>query len=300
MKKKNFTFPLILISLQILLGCIKEPIPTNSSDGYFIQPGDIIISDNAQDSVILYDSEGNFKDVILDAVNNAEITYGVAWDPVTKSVLVSIDGSDRITSIKAIDGSISTRISNANLAGALRSVSTLSNGDIVVLESNNLEKFTNSGTRITSGFPIAGIQSNPADIHGLASGGFIVCSYGTDVVRSYDNDGNQIATRSSGIAATNAYGCTELANGNIAVTWDGGTDTVIVYDSTLSTEVATYSDTSIISAPRAIAQANNGNLLVADSNFDHIIEIDQSGNFVRYLISFGLSSVWDMMVVPSF
>ena len=51
--------------------------------------------------------------------------------------------------------------------------------------------------------------------------------------------------------------------------------------------------------PRAIDQAANGNLLIADGTLDHVIEITEAGDLVRTFPLLG-GSPWDMLVIPEF
>ena len=80
---------------------------------------------------------------------------------------------------------------------------------------------------------------------------------------------------------TNAYGCVETHDGGIIGSWDGTTDSVVKYSSDLSTELWTYSDASYLSAPRGVAVRANGNILILDYTFSHIVELSPSGEYIR-------------------
>lgn len=290
-----------LLLFFLILSC-GAPDEISTSLGFSIKPGDIIASDNGSDKVYHYDSEGKFQRILYSVNSSSEIIYGLAWDPDNLQILVSVDGADRVTAISAIDGSINdVFISNTNLNGALRSLTRLPNGDVIVLESNNLERFSSAGLRqVSGGFPKSNVCTNPSDIDALVSGGFVVSCYGSDRLTIHDDLGATLFTQVSGIGGTtNAYGVIELENGNIAAIWDGSSDTMAIYSNDFSSTLATYSNTSLMPTPRAIAQHINGNILVGDASTDQLIEIDQDGNFVRVLpLINGVS--WDLLVIPEF
>ena len=119
------------------------------------------------------------------------------------------------------------------------------------------------------------------------------------MVRTYNAAGTQVFTVSSGIATTNdATGCLEMNDGNIAAVWSGTTDTVRIYSANLGSTVASFSDTSILSTPGAIAQRSNGNLLIVDRVLHYIVEITSSGTFVNVIGDGVLNTPEHILVVP--
>lgn len=288
-----------LISL-LLFSCNQEPIPTTSS--FVVVPGDIVVSNITNDSVVLYSSDGTFKRVLYDVDNNAEVPYGVGWKHDTLEVMVAVDGSDRVMGISAIDGSTRTIIQSASLSGSIRGVTQLTDGSILIAESNGVEKFTTTGTRVTDGFPISGGINNVENVFAKSDGGFILCARGGDVVRTYEADGTQENSTASGIAGTtDGYGCTELDDGNIATAWSGSTDTISFYDSGLSDAGYSYNDSSLLPSPRGLAQLENGNIIAADATYHHLVEIDSTtGEFVGVLASSGLSTPNQIVVIPDY
>ena len=283
-----------------IVGCVEEPIETFSN--FVVQPGDVVVTNITNDSVVLLDSTGNFKRVLYDVQNNVEIPYGVGWKSDTLEVLVAIDGADRVMAISAIDGSSRAFIQTPFLNGAIRGVAQLRDGSVIVAESNAIEKFDTNGNRITTGFPLTGGINNVENVYPKADGGFIVCARGGDVVRTYTAAGVMQNTTASGIGGTtDGYGCSELSDGRIVTAWSGSTDTVSIYNSSLSTSLTTYSDTTIAPSPRGVAQLANGNIIVADATYHHIIEVSSSdGSFVGTFSSYGLSSPNQLYVIPNF
>ncbi|WP_372655135.1 hypothetical protein [Halobacteriovorax sp.] len=295
-KKNLFT----LLTTVLLLSCNQDPIPTTSS--FVVTPGDIVVSNITNDSVVLYSSDGDFKRVLYDVQNNAEVPYGVGWKHDTLEVMVAVDGSDRVMGISAIDGSTRTIIQSASLSGSIRGVTQLVDGSILIAESNGVEKFTTDGVRVTDGFPINGGINNVENVFAKSDGGFIVCARGGDVVRTYQSDGTMDDSTASGIGGTtDGYGCTELDDGNIVTAWSGGTDTIAFYDSGLNDAGYSYNDSSTLPSPRGVAQLENGNIIAADATYHHLVEIDSTtGEFVGILASSGLSTPNQIVVIPDF
>lgn len=298
------TLILLFLIICCLSSCkvpfvLEDPKPTTSN--FTMVPGDIVVSNTGNDSLILLDSDGNFKDTLLDVVNGSETIYGIGWLESTNELIVTVDGSDRVMAISAFDGEVRTFITNANLAGTLRGITQLTGGDILIIESNNVERFTTNAVRVTSGWPITGIMTTPEQIDALSNGGFVACSRGTDEVRTYTSAGVQVNSTASGVGGTtDGYGCIEMTDGRIATVWVGTTDSVIIFNAALSSAVATYSDTSLLGNPRGIAQAKNGNLLIVDATLHHIVEIDTTATFVRTLGSSTLSTPQHIFVIPDY
>lgn len=298
------TFSIICLFVTISCESITEsPIATKNSDGAILKTGDIVVTSNVSDSAIVLDQNGNFKSVLFNADNSLEQVTGITWNAETSEVVIVINGSpDRVIGISAIDGSEREIIRSAFLNGNTYGVTIMPDGDYIVVESNNLERFTSTGTRVNDGdFPKASIMTTMQQLNPLSSGDFVACATGSDRVRIYNDAGVQQQERASGIASTtNSYGCGELPNGNIVSTWDGTNDSVTIYDSTLGTELFRYSDTGTLNAPRGIGIKANGNILVTDAGFDRIIELNSEAEFVRIFASAFLSDPYQIIEIPQF
>ena len=297
---------ILFFNLLILIGlfsCIKNPKESLSSDGALMQPGDLIVTSITADSVLLLDEDGNYKKLLLDLPNNLDTPYGIDWNPYTNEIVVSVNGSpDRIIGISAFDGSVREVVRNTAYNGNTFGLAVTALGGYIAIESNNLEKFTATGARINDGtFPKTNIMTNLSQIRSLAAGGFVLCSYGTDRVRTYNDLATQQNEKQSGIAGTtNAYGCAESPDGTIAAAWDGTTDTIALYSSDLSTEIMTFADSSYLSAPRGVTVKSNGNILAADSGYEWIVEISPTGEFVRTLGSGLISDPYQVLEIPEY
>ena len=291
----------LYISL-LLFTCLSCGVDDASlSEGFLIQPGDIIISDNANNSVYHYDSTGKFIGILFTA-QTGEVTYGLSWNHLTNEIYISIDGADRIAAVKAIDKSIvDPQIATTTLNGVLRAVAVLSDGETIVTESNNIERFDRTNNRVVSAvWPQIGVGTGPYDINPTVDGGYIISFFNSSRIDIHNADTTlRFRTLSSVPGTVRNYGTIEMSNGNIATVWNGATDTVIIYSPDLTTEILTYANPSILTDPRSIVQAANGNLLIVDGTLDHIIEITQSGDLVRTFPFLG-GSAWDMLVIPNF
>lgn len=260
--------------------------------------GDILVSNSGSDAVMVLKSDGTYKGIAVNFNNNSESPFGLAWMSGNEEFMVAVDGADRVIAVKKTDCTSRTLIADANLTGNLRGITQVSDGDILIVETSSIERFDSTGLRInTAGWPLT-LQTTGTQL--AANGtGFIHCSTGSDVVRTYNNAGTQQATRSSGIAATtDAVGCVVLADGNIAVAWSGTTDTVAIYNSTLTTVVATFSDLGVLANPGGIAQRANGNILVIDRVFNYIVELTSAGVYVGVIADGVLSTPEFLTVVP--
>jgi hypothetical protein len=310
---KTILIKLIILTLLLsVVSCSKkakedETTSTTSSDEPIvepepdcIEPGDIIVSNSGSDVVLVLNPDGSYKDIAFNVPNISETIGGIYWDDLDQKLFVAVDGADRIVEVDPVDCSSTTRISDGNLTGTMKGLSRDVNGDFYIVETSNVEKFNSDGMRITTGGWPKSLQTLGTGIDFFnGSTDFVHCSTTTDVVRTYNSAGTQIATKSSGIATTtDAMDCMILANGNIAVSWSGTTDTLAIYSSDLATTIATYSNISILSSPGGIAERDNGNLLIVDRLLHFIIEVEADGTYVGILGDGVLNTPEFITVVP--
>lgn len=291
----------IFLSLSVLIissSCIlssESPVETSSDDVNLIQIGDIIVSNVNTDSIVLLDSEGNFKETLVDSpVDNTLLLTGLHWDNVNDEVLYIHDSTtnalDAVKAIDPYDGSVRTVLSNNQLGAVLPAVARLSGGDLLIVEQNSTaEKFNASGVRQGAPFTAA-LTATVADIAPLTTGGFVTCSSGTaNTVRTYNLAGVQQAMATSALptpslGALASTSCVQdQDSGVIYVAYSGATDAVRAYNSTLSTVLWTFTDTNVLTTPGKLSLRPNGNILVTDTGFHHIVEIDPNGALVQTL-----------------
>ena len=135
-------------------------------DGGFLRPPEttpnfsnhIIVVSQANQSVSLLSPSGDFvRDVLVLNGTTTDTPFGVSILDATR-VLVSVDGVDRITmgNIAAGPSGSADFIVNGNLSGTIGNLTRLVGGDILAIETNNVERFTSSGIRVTTGgWPLA-------------------------------------------------------------------------------------------------------------------------------------------------
>lgn len=303
-------FP-VIIMLFISSSCIissDSPVESSSDDVNLIQVGDIIVTNSGNDSIVLLNEDGSFKFTLVDSNTSATLIYnGLAFDELNREVLYAHDstvaGQDAVMSISLYDGSVSTVITNAQLNGTMPGLARLTGGELLVLEGTNAaEKFSATGLRIGAPF-ISGLIANVADTTRLINGGFIVCSSATaNTVRTYNSTGTLQSTATSAnplptLGALASTSCTQANDGTIYVAYSGGTDAVRAYNSTLTTVLWTFTDTNVLTTPGKLAIRPNGNILVTDTGFHHIVEIDTNGAFVGVIGGAGLNNPNNIIVV---
>ncbi len=288
----------LMFILVICSSCIlnsESPVETSSNDVNLIQRGDIIVSNLNTDSIILLDSDGNFKETLVDSPVDSTLMFsGLSWDSLNEEVLYihnsTTNSLDAIKGINPYDGSIRTVLSNNQLGAVLAAVARLSGGDLLIVEQNTTaEKFNSSGIRQGTPF-LNTLTSVAADLSPLITGGFVACSSGTtNTVRTYNLAGAVQATATSAsplptLGALAATSCVQdQDSGTIYVAYSGATDAIRAYDSSLTTILWTFTDTNVLTTPGKISLRPDGNILVSDTGFHHIVEIDTAGAFVQVL-----------------
>lgn len=301
-----------IVLLTFLSSCLlknESPLGSSSNDVNLIQSGDIIVTNAGNDTIVLLDENGVYKTSLVDSQSDTALIYnGLAYDTANDQILFVNDHTtafyDAVKAISLYDGSTSTVISNSNLTGTMPGLARLTGGELLVLETTaTAEKFLANGTR--SGAPfIATLTTTVADINPLSTGGFVTCSSGTaNTVRTYNAAGVVQATATSAsptptLGALASTSCIQDSSGQIIVAYSGATDAVRVYNSALSTIAWTFTDTNVLTTPGKLAVRSNGNILVTDTGFNHIVEISPDGALVGVIGGAVLSNPNNILVVP--
>jgi len=293
----------------LVVSCAKKPSDDSAeASGLVFTTGDIVVSNAGSDAVLLFDSAGKFKRVLvsLDTTSGEAVT-GLVLNKVTRQMLVAVDGVDRVLAVGQDDGEVSSFIINANLIGNLRGITQLVNGDILVVETSNVERFSSVGARrvsdVTDGsgtWPKS-LQATASAVSARADGGFVHCSTGADVVRTYGADAVQIASVASDIAATTDVSSCISAPADAAVyaMFSGTTDTLRKLDPVTLATTWSYSNLTHLSTPTGLAVRANGNVLALDSVFNHVVEISAAGTLVGILEGSDVD-IDDMLSSPQF
>lgn len=307
---------LIFVALLVALSsCKKTEEETAKKKKNVVAPhiaktNDLIILDSATDTIIVMDHDGNFKKVLyrLEQPNSVTLS-GLAWLPETGEILTisnhTTNSDDKILAISAKDGSVRTFVQNADLASTVFSdIAVLTDGDVLVTEANVVERFTSLGSRVANAmFPTPTLHTTPTQMAATSNGGFLLCSTGTDRVQFYDVNAVAGAFATSAVAipalaaSTDVTGCYELRNGEIAVSFSGTNDALVILNAGMTAEVARFKNSLVLSTPRAIAQGHNGKIYVLDSALNSLVILDEDANYLKTVTDF-LATPTHIITIP--
>jgi hypothetical protein len=306
---KLSTSVLFISLLFASAGCLIKESPKATSSDLLVARGDIVVASLTSDSLVVFSPDGTFKRVLYTLPNTVgDAIAGLAWNSSTNEVLVSIDGTpDRIEAVSVVTGQARNFYNNTNFftgtplaAGELRDT-----GDIVVSEGATIERFSSNGQRETHTtiWPTS-VFINAQAIVGLSSGQWLACSStaGLRLMNDSTTSLAAVSTATGAIAGTTAtFGCGELSNGNIIVAWNGTTDTIQTYSSTLTGATTVYSNTGVIGDPRGLAVGENDEVYVSDGTRNVIVEIDvATGSVVNEFGLAYLNGPRSLIVIPEF
>lgn len=254
------------------------------------------------------DSNFNYVRTLYQA-GAGDIPWGIArFD--NDNIIVSVEGADRVIKVNLTTGAVVTMASDAQLTGTMRGIARLSGGDIIVSEgTTTIERFrVNSDgyttTRVTGGWPVTHGANTIALWPLSSSNQFLSCSTTTTrTVRVNNEAGTQVYSASATAptptlgAAHDINACVADGNGRVAVIYNGTTDSLRVYNSTLATTQCTYSSAVNIPNPAALAVRANGNFLVYDNTNLSVVELDSNCGLVATYSSNFMNAVNQMLVL---
>lgn len=303
-KLKNLC--LALITATFFSSCITdEAKELNTGDYLNIASGDILVLSNSTRSVVQLSSNGQYKDTLFVAPVGSTMKT-LTWDPFGKNVLVGYVYSSavRIMKIAPISKNYSEFSSSSSLTTSL-STMIPGEGDFIYTTTSAIaRKLSAQGVYKTGGgFPFnPGLGGTVSQLGLMSASRFIVCSTTSPFLKIFHNTTTEAistAGLSTATGTTQATGCAQLGNGNIAVAWSGTTDTVSIYNpSDFSTALYTYTDTSILGSPKWLAVKSNGNLLALDSVSNLIVELNTTGEFVQTIGEGLFAGASQIVVVP--
>ncbi len=312
---RKLTSCLLLVMMYCFVGCISEsePIETSNSQANLMKSGDIVVVNTATDSVLLLEPDGTYKTTIYSARTDGTVTIpAIAWDSYTNRLLIAFDSTtatlDKILSVDPYDLSVSTYYNNSTIltATGLNGIARVSTNHLLVIESTaTMEKFDTSLGRVGAPFMNATLVATAVDVAATSSGGFVVASNSAaNTIRLYDSSGTAITSATSALpapslgAAVAASGVARKSNGKIVAAFNGASDGVRQYSSDLSTVDWNFINTTVLSTSTKVAIRANGNILVPDSAFNHIVEIDSNGLLVGTFANSILATPGSIVVVP--
>lgn len=306
--KWSWINPTILPLLLFLSSCLinEDPTPTNSD--LVVTRGDIIVASLNADAVVSFSADGTFKRNLYQTTIASEAIGGLGWNADTNEILITINGTpDRIDAVSAATGAVRSFYSNTGFyTGTPLGVVQLASGDIIASEGTTIERFSASGVRQVYGsiWPTGtGIHQNVQQMRTLSTGNWLSCSSNQGVRIFPDSTTSlaSVATVTAPTGATAAYGCDELSDGTIVVSWSGGSDFITTYSATLTSPTNIVNNVaSTLPNPQGLAVGENDQIYVADGTLNRVVELDTSGNVIRQFGMGVLNAPRAIMVVPAF
>lgn len=305
---KNIRLLFITLTLSLTTACVEQEKAQATFSRLLVERGDVVVVSFNTDALIVFDDAGNFKRVLYQLPLAADTINGIAWLAETNEVLISVDGTpDRIDAISVVTGQ--ARIFYANmgfLTGTLLGITQLKNsGDVIVSEGTTIERFSANGTREVWGvvWP-SSIHANSNQLMPLLNGSWVSCSLATGVRIYLDSTATFTPTYSvTGPAgALASYGCAELSDGSIMVSWSGAAaDYLYKYNSTLASSTILINNVqSTMTDPRGIAVSEQDEIFLADGVANKIIKLDAAGNILAQFGTSVLNGPRHLMVIPAF
>lgn len=313
MKMQSFE---IILALSILVGCVlkeESPIASYNNSANLLQSGDILVVNTPNDAIVHLDSNGNYKSTLVQENDAASVIIGgLNYDSVNKRILYTYDHAtaalDAVKSIDLYNGRVETVLNNNNLSGTLANLVRLTGGDYIIFESaTTVEKFNSAFVRVGTPFtPAPAMATANVQIEAMSDGGFLICTTSTaalSTVKTYSAAGAAAFSATSALPAPSlgalpASGCKQRADGTIVVAYSGAIDTIRAYSSNLGTILWDYSDLNVLSSPGRISARSNGNILITDTVFNHIVELTSDGAFLRIIGGAVLSTPGSVQVIP--
>jgi len=290
-------------------GCLIKEEPKATYSELLVTRGDIVVASFTSDSLVVFGSDGTFKRVLYQLPNTVGDTItGISWLEETNEILIAVDGTpDRVDALSVVTGLARTFYNNTSyLSGSPLLIAQLKNSsDVIVSEGATIERFSYNGIREiwTTIWP-TNVFANSQQLVALTNGNFLSCSStaGLRITPDSTTDLTTGAYTATGAIATTtaSYGCGELSNGTIVVSWNGTSDAIQTYSSTLTGATTIVSNAVVFGDPRGIAIGEGDEIYVADATRNMIVEIDSTGNIIREFGNSYLQSPRAIMVVPAF
>jgi hypothetical protein len=301
----NFYLFALILSCS---GCLIKEEPKATYSELLVTRGDIVVASFTSDSLVVFGPDGTFKRVLYQLPNTVGDTItGITWLEETNEILIAVDGTpDRVDALSVLTGISRNFYNNTTyLTGTPLLIAQLkTSSDVIVSEGATIERFSYNGIRETwtTIWP-TNVHANAQQLVALTNGNFLSCSSTAGLRITPDSTTvlTAVATASSAIVATTAsYGCGALSDGTIVVAWNGTSDAIQTYSSTLTGATTIVSNAVVFGDPRGIAIGEGDEIYVADAARNMIVEIDSTGNIIREFGNSYLQSPRAIMVVPAF
>ncbi len=293
--KKRFYF-LLCLHILCAVGCGQFKFTKDTLEGSrSIKAGDLVVLSGGTAArnatpfplhqAVIFSEEGSLKS-LFKVAGPSEFLMGMALSFDLTSLLVSVDGVDRIERIRLNDSAnIGNHIVDANLNGTtLRTVASLSDGGTIVAESTTvIEKYDANGLRVSTGFPIT-LTANIMKVRKISGNRFVALTTGgtPDSPRVYSNAGALISTPALGLSCTtncDPSDILELSDGRFVISIQAGAlNSLELYSSSFSYIGQLYRDTNVLQGISALAQHPSGDVIACSTAFNTCERIRITGN----------------------
>lgn len=305
--KKVLNSIFLVTCLLLLTSCIVDEDPTPSYSELLVTRGDIAVANFTSDSIAIFGQDGTFKRVLYQLPLAADAIAGIAWNRTTNEILITVDGTpDRIDAVSVVTGiARSFYVNTTYFTGTpLGIVQLPDTGDIIASEGATIERFTSAGVREVHGaiWP-SNAHATSNQLTALSTGNFLSCTTAAGA-RVFPDSITAVAAVYSvagPAGATASYGCNELSDGQIVISWNGASDAVYLYSASLTGGTAIVNaNPGLLTDPRGVAIGENDEIYVADATRNMIVQIDSAGNVTREFGNSILSGPRHLLVIPSF
>ncbi|MCB9027261.1 MAG: hypothetical protein H6625_13150 [Bdellovibrionaceae bacterium] len=239
--------------------------------------------------VSLYNESGQFVNLLKHFRDPSElgaprglIQFG------NDNLLIALDNTDRIENFNLNTFSNAPFFSGGTLAGNIYDIETDSNNNILVIESNAIERFDSTAAQTTPIYISTTVGSctlnGPRQMVVNNNNELLVTSYTNGRILHYDISTNTSSCITTTNVAANPYGILVHSNGSVYYnTWSDdqiwranadGSGGVVVFATNLT----------ILNNPGAMVELPDGTILVASTGTDTIEQFDENGNYIGTFI----------------
>ncbi len=254
-------------------------------------------------ALVYYNVDGTFGSAITNFRSETATPRGIA-EITPGNLLVSLDITDGIYAVDMFTGEKSIFHGSSQFIGAIYNIGISAAGRVYAMESNRIEVFDNSGSRLAAAYigTPNGIctLSSPRGMDFNANDEMVIVDHTTGDVSVYDVSADTEVCLSDNNVGNNPYDVVVHSDGYLYITtW--GDDAVWRTDADGSNPTQIWQPgLKILRDPTAIVELPNGNLAVASSYLDTVEQITTAGVRVGtspFIIDFYSLNISDMQIV---
>ncbi len=254
-------------------------------------------------AVAIYDIEGHF----LYQINRYRqpASLGIPRGLLqldNNNLIIALDNTDRLESFLFDDFSFSSFFSGGTLSGNIYGLAKDNSNNILVIESNAIEKFSSEGAQVTPlyiGTTVGGCTLNGPRLMTVNSDDILfVSSYTNHRILRYDISSSTPSCLSSTATANNPYGVLLHSNSDFYYTTFGD-DQIYRANPDGSNAVSIFTtNLTILNNPTAMLELPDGTIIIASSNTHTVERFDEDGNHLGTFIRDAQSmNIQDMTIM---